>query len=216
MPSFNVLISDPILQAAVLEQLKAWPEGIVTSCPSVADGADPDAIYVLDQGMVTDTNTERLGSLKQSHPVLVFLIGKAPEDESSLFTETFDLPLRLGHLLARIHFYHGLRQCRPKALTFGPYLLDTRHRQLVVTEDNTFIRLTEKETALLEYLGQSDRPVTRDELLAAIWGYDVSIETHTLETHLTQLRRKLDPGNSGANWLINEQGAYFLKRHSTS
>ncbi len=54
------------------------------------------------------------------------------------------------------------------------------------------IRLTEKEAAILAYLHRSgDRAVPRDELLAQIWGYADAIATHTLETHIYRLRRKL-------------------------
>ena len=49
------------------------------------------------------------------------------------------------------------------------------------------------------------------ELLAAIWGYDARIDTHTLETHIYQLRRKLDPESKGLNLLANEKGLYCLK-----
>ena len=78
-----------------------------------------------------------------------------------------------------------------------------------LTTKNT---LTEKETALLVFLGHSHEPVTRRDILAAVWGYDENIDTHTLETHIYQLRRKLD--GKDENWLINEAGAYRLAREA--
>jgi len=82
----------------------------------------------------------------------------------------------------------------------------------VIDGTDQIIRLTEKETAILEYLGHSTDPVTREELLGAIWGYDARIDTHTLETHIYQLRRKLDPEAKGLDLLVNEQSAYRLNR----
>ena len=76
---------------------------------------------------------------------------------------------------------------------FGSYRLEPSLRHIVIETDGTVIRLTEKETHLLEYLGRNKQPVAREELLAAIWGYDARIDTHTLETHIYHLRRKLDP-----------------------
>ena len=64
----------------------------------------------------------------------------------------------------------------------------------------------------MAYLGQSPQPVSREELLAAVWGYDARIDTHTLETHIYRLRRKLDPGEKGIHVILSEQGAYSLNR----
>jgi DNA-binding response OmpR family regulator len=97
-------------------------------------------------------------------------------------------------------------------VVIGVYRLEPQNRQMIQTENGTVIRLTEKETALLDYLAQSTAPVTREELLAAIWGYDGRIDTHTLETHIYQLRRKLDPEEKGDDLLVNEGGSYRLKR----
>ena len=99
---------------------------------------------------------------------------------------------------------------RATPLTFGPYRLEPQNRRLSIAGTETVIRLTEKETALLEYLGHRKAPVPREELLAAIWGYDGRIDTHTLETHIYQLRRKLDAEGKGADLLRNENGAYCL------
>jgi DNA-binding response OmpR family regulator len=58
---------------------------------------------------------------------------------------------------------------------------------------------------LLVFLAAQPQPVTRRDILAGVWGYDERIDTHTLETHIYQLRRKLD-----GDWLVNEAGAYRL------
>jgi DNA-binding response OmpR family regulator len=74
------------------------------------------------------------------------------------------------------------------------------------------IRLTEKEAAILGYLHHAgDRAVPRDELLAQIWGYADAIATHTLETHIYRLRRKLiGDGASAAPQLVSDGSGYRL------
>ena len=211
MPSVYLHISDNPLRAALVEQLKSLAGYQIVEPSDFAPNAD---IYVIDSLAANKKTFKILRDLKKDNKrALVFLLGEDDGTESDLLTESFRYPLRLGHLLVRVHYHSEVaHKFRNTPLIFGPYRLEPYTRQIVVSPDNTIIRLTEKETALLEYLGQNDQPIGRDELLVAIWGYDSTIETHTLETHIYQLRRKLDPDNTGENWLLNEQGAYRLRR----
>ncbi len=69
------------------------------------------------------------------------------------------------------------------------------------------VSLTDKEAALLEFLFQTDG-AHRDDILASVWGYNPDADTHTLETHISGLRRKL--GDRGQEIFIVEQGRYKI------
>jgi DNA-binding response OmpR family regulator len=115
----------------------------------------------------------------------------------------------LGHLATRLRYYlETAPLLRDRVIAFGPHRLEPQNRRILRGDETEAIRLTEKETALLVFLAQSKEPATRKDILASVWGYDERIDTHTLETHIYQLRRKLD--SSGENWLINEAGTYRL------
>ena len=73
------------------------------------------------------------------------------------------------------------------------------------------ILLTEKEAAVLKYLYRSnDRPVGRERLLHDVWGYDNGITTHTVETHIYRLRKKLEPDARRPALLVTESNGYRL------
>lgn len=74
------------------------------------------------------------------------------------------------------------------------------------------IKLTEKEIALLEFLyNKKDRSTDRKELLAAVWDYADSVETHTLETHIYRLRQKIENDPSDPQLLITKpDGTYTI------
>ncbi len=120
-------------------------------------------------------------------------------------------PFRFAVLLARIRAH--LRQYeQSEGVTFriGPYTFRPAQK-LLVDEDGRKIHLTEKEVAILKFLYRAgERPVSRDVLLAEVWGYNAGVTTHTVETHIYRLRQKMEPDPSDASILRTEQGGYRL------
>lgn len=208
MASIALLIPDASLRTAVAEQLS------LAGFEDARENGDSTEALIVDEAAADKKFLKTLhAAAAAGDKKPVFLLGKLEGDGGEFVTENFAKPLRLGHLLARLQFHLQVApRLRNTPVIFGPYCLETQNRQITVSGADTAIRLTEKETALVAYLGQSDQPVSREELLAAIWGYDARIDTHTLETHIYQLRRKLDAEGKGTEWLINEGGAYRLRR----
>jgi DNA-binding response OmpR family regulator len=52
--------------------------------------------------------------------------------------------------------------------------------------------------------------VSREELLAEVWGYNAGVTTHTLETHVYRLRQKIETDPTNARLLLTEAGGYRL------
>jgi DNA-binding response OmpR family regulator len=74
------------------------------------------------------------------------------------------------------------------------------------------IRLTRRETELLQYLAEhGDRPVPREELLARVWGYgpELGIETRTVDIHIAKLRRKIEADAKQPVHLVTVRGGGY-------
>jgi two-component system response regulator RegX3 len=74
---------------------------------------------------------------------------------------------------------------------------------------------TRREMDILEYLrAHSDRPVSREELLSRVWGYDrnMGIETRTVDIHIAKLRRKIEPDPAQPRFLTTVRGAGYRLR----
>jgi trigger factor len=63
---------------------------------------------------------------------------------------------------------------------------------------------------VLELAKPTEKAVSREELLAEVWGYNAGVTTHTLETHVYRLRQKIEPDPANARLLLTEQGGYKL------
>jgi DNA-binding response OmpR family regulator len=99
------------------------------------------------------------------------------------------------------------------SVDIGPYEFFAGSRLLRDRTSGRSIRLTEKEAGILKLLANRRGRVTgRDELLTAVWGYASSAATHTVETHIYRLRRKIEADPGHAALLVSEPGGYRLCR----
>ena len=121
-------------------------------------------------------------------------------------------PFRFAVLLARIRAHlRSHEQSEDAVFAIGPYTFRPAGKML--TDDTgKQVRLTEKETNILKYLYRAGaKPVSREELLTEVWGYNAGVTTHTLETHIYRLRQKIEPEPGQARLLLTDAGGYRLQ-----
>jgi DNA-binding response OmpR family regulator len=94
---------------------------------------------------------------------------------------------------------------RENAYRFGPLLVDVVEGK--VTRNDQPVSLTRREFQLLRYfIERAGSPVTRDELLRSVWGYDTNMWTHTVEVHVHHLRQKLERDASQPELIVTIPG----------
>lgn len=191
----------PPLAAALAEQ------GLTS--PAFRIVAKPDA--AMPTGIVLSGHDPNLPALlaawrAEGLHAPVLLLGAGAEDWE--VTETLPLPVRLGALLARLRYYLNLRQgLAQNCVSWQGHMIDGAQKLIQFGAVEQV--LTEKETAILLLLAESAQPWSRDDLLREIWGYDASIDTHTLETHIYRLRRKL-AALAGGGDIVTTPNGYLL------
>jgi DNA-binding response OmpR family regulator len=122
-------------------------------------------------------------------------------------------PFRPAEVLARIRAHLRAFETGDDAvLMVGPLHFRPARRQLENMQTGAQIHLTEKEVALLKVLHRADGTVSRAELLAEVWGHSSASTTHTLETHIYRVRRKIERAMGSSKLLIRETGGYRLNR----
>jgi len=74
------------------------------------------------------------------------------------------------------------------------------------------LSFTRREVEILQYLkANSERPVSREELLTRVWGYakNLQLETRTVDIHIAKLRRKIEPDPAQPRYLLTVRGAGY-------
>lgn len=219
-----VVDDDDELREALAEQLELHEEFKVIQASNGAEGLrlgksiNADLI-LLDVDLPDMDGREACRLLRKgglTTPVIM-LTGQTSDSDTILGLDAgandyVTKPFRFAVLLARIRAQVRSHETSEDAtFRIGPYEFKPALKVLVdQTQKKT--RLTEKETNILKYLYRAGgKPITREELLTEVWGYNAGVTTHTLETHVYRLRQKIEPDPANARLLMTDAGGYRLQ-----
>ena len=159
---------------------------------------------------------------KQGHTMpIIMLTGASEEGDvvSGLDAGANDYiakPFRVNELLARLQAQLRLFDTSESAVfTIGRFTFRPASKALI-GPDKKRIRLTAKEVDILRFLYRhAKRVVSRQVLLDEVWGYNASVTTHTLETHVYRLRQKIEVDPTNCRLLMTAPGGYRLDPSTT-
>lgn len=219
-----LIVDDDVeLRSALVGQLEAYREFDIAQADnanSAREKAKSDRIdlMILDVGLPDMDGREALKLMRGDGfraPVIMLTAQDTEADEilglESGANDYVTKPFRFSVLLARMR--SALRQhdqSEDVVFTIGPYSFQPAAK-LMESADGAKVRLTDKETSILKFLyRQGSKTISRDVLLAEVWGYNNRVTTHTLETHIYRLRQKIERDPSNARLLVTEEGGYRL------
>ena len=121
-----------------------------------------------------------------------------------------NLPINIFKLIEKINIEFLKIQFNSQSeLKIKNYMIDLNSREMFI--DATKLKLTEKEINTITYLSKSNKPVSIDELQEKVWSYQSDIETHTVETHIYRLRKKISKTFNDNEFIISEKIGYQIK-----
>ena len=88
------------------------------------------------------------------------------------------------------------------------YVLDLNSR--TITKNNEILKLTQKEIDIILFLNDYKKPQKVNVLQNKVWGYSLELETHTVETHIYRLRKKINETFNDDNFLISKKDGYSI------
>ena len=142
----------------------------------------------------------------------IFLISSMPiEIKTNIEIINYDLPLKFLNFIDYI--ISDLRQNfnkQNKIVSLNKFSYDESTRKIF--NEKISLILTEKENEIFCYLLESGSSVSKNVLLKNIWKYNEGIDTHTLETHIYSLRKKLEKNLEVKNILEHNDNGYLLNK----
>tara|TARA_B100000787_G_scaffold8644_1_gene6534 strand:- start:983 stop:1546 length:564 start_codon:yes stop_codon:yes gene_type:complete len=119
------------------------------------------------------------------------------------------LPIKISKLLEKFNIeLLKIKFNEQSELNIGKYKINLNSRELVF--NNSILKLTEKETNIIVFLSKLKIPVRVSQLQSEVWGYHSELETHTVETHIYRLRKKILKVFGEANFIISKKEGYQI------
>ena len=129
------------------------------------------------------------------------------------FNENFDSFLELPASLKEINAIIEDTIAKKKfninsSIDIKSYTLDKNEKKL--SRLKNFVILTEKEIQLLDLFLKSKKPISKDKILSSVWNYSPDADTHTVETHIYRLRKKINNEFKDERFILNNKDGYYL------
>ena len=122
-----------------------------------------------------------------------------------------ELPCKITKLIEKVNIKFIKLKTKEKAsVSVGEYDIDLNARLLNFNSES--ISLTEKEINLIIFLNNSKNPVSVYKLQKEVWSYKNKIETHTVETHIHRLRKKILKEFKKEDFILSNKSGYYLNK----
>jgi len=133
---------------------------------------------------------------------------KVPEIRNQILIHKF--PINIFKLIERLNIeFLKLKFNEQSDIKIGNYIFNLISREMKYKNYN--LKLTEKEISSIMYLSNVKKPVKVNELQLNVWGYHAGLETHTVETHIYRLRKKILTKFKDNNFIQSAKDGYQIK-----
>ena len=164
-----------------------------------------DVLILHQDGLVGDS-LEKL--LKDSKKIKILVSDKSDKKKDQ-FNEIISLPLKISDLNQIVENAITKKNfSKNSSILIKQYKLDKNEKKLI--KNKNYILLTEKEIQLLELFLDKKKPISKNIILKEVWKYSTSADTHTVETHIYRLRKKIKSKFSDENFILNNKDGYLL------
>ena len=120
-----------------------------------------------------------------------------------------DKPINIFTLIEKINIeFLKLQFYNQSQVKINHYIIDLNSREMLFNSNE--LKLTEKEINTIIYLSKANKPVSVDELQKNVWSYQSDIETHTVETHIYRLRKKIFNCFGDNGFIVSKKNGYQI------
>ena len=201
MHKLNVLIFGPSSFISTLDELKPF----LKFNPLFENiNYKHDVILIHDEAL---KDKDKKLIIEKSSTVKIYASNK--KDFLSNYDTYLELPTNLKEINAVVENIAAKSKfSKNSSIKIKDYLLNKNEKRLY--NQKNFIILTEKEIQLLELFLDKKKPISKDIILSTVWNYSADADTHTVETHIYRLRKKINDKFMDEKFILNNKEGYYL------
>jgi len=141
--------------------------------------------------------------------ILIVQSSKLVNKTSNVLQEKIKTPFKITDFEKKITSLFAKNQFRKNSLIhLNNYIIDKNERK--IKRNNIELQLSEKEINFLILFSKSKEPINRNIVLRNVWKYSEGTETHTVETHIHRLRKKILEKFGDKNFIKNNNKGYYI------
>ena len=168
-------------------------------------------LFFLCESKETISELSNLKNLRA--PNLNLIIFKTKDIKIQFAIDTlayFDLPLSYHDFLIELKKFIEAKKKTHNKFILGKYIFNPITSVLVKENSSIIINLTELESKFLSYMFTKRKGATKSEILSEVWKHNKQLNTHTLESLIYRLRKKIEKNPNKPSILINNTKGYLL------
>lgn len=120
-----------------------------------------------------------------------------------------DPPISLSKLVEKVNIFSLKFNFKSQSkIEVNDYVVDINERKII--KNNNELKLTEREIEIILFLNKKETPQNVDSLQTQIWKQKKELETHTVETHIYRLRKKINEKFNDNNFIKSNDVGYFI------
>ena len=203
MHQLKVLILGPNSFSSTLNELKPF---LKFNSLREKNSSDFDVV-LFHEDALNDKEDNKI--IRNTHNLKV--LASSEKKKYQNFDAFLELPSSLREINAVIESVTAKKVfSKNSSIEIKKYLLNKNEKKLSKNENE--IILTEKEIQLLELFLNNKKPISKNKILSSVWNYSSDADTHTVETHIYRLRKKINDKFSDDNFIVNTKDGYSLWR----
>ena len=121
-----------------------------------------------------------------------------------------NLPLKIDKFIEKINIQLLKQKYNYQSeIRINKYKLNLNSREISLNKK--LVKLTEREIDIILFLNENKKPINIDILQKEVWGYSSELETHTVETHIYRLRKKIKDKFNDEKFILSLKKGYQIK-----
>ncbi len=201
MHKLNVIILGPSSFISTLDELKPF-----LKFNSLPDNINEKHDVIIIHQEALKNNTKK-NFIEKSNAIKIYASKR--RDVLNKYDAYLELPAGLKEINAAVENISARSKfIENSSIKIKNYLLNKNEKKLYKL--NEHVTLTEKEIQLLELFLEKKTAISKENILSAVWNYSADADTHTVETHIYRLRKKINDKFMDEEFILNNTKGYHL------